>query len=195
MSGAPRLAHSTPINSKPIGLPSPTTLLTFDEVVLPNNTIVTNQYQTFGVTFSPNLVYNSQGQVNFPNVTGNNLGNFAPGLVDPFFIDFTTDVSAAAFAMVTNPTTSTFTALLNNVPVESFSVGTTFTSPNDFYGFTGITFNQIEVSTSGAFMLLDNLQFNSAVPEPTTLALLGTGLLGLVMMRRRKLSRTASSLA
>jgi hypothetical protein len=32
----------------------------------------------------------------------------------------------------------------------------------------------------------------SSVPEPTTLALLGTGLLGLAMMRRRKLSRTAS---
>jgi DNA-binding beta-propeller fold protein YncE len=34
----------------------------------------------------------------------------------------------------------------------------------------------------------------SSVPEPTTLALLGTGLLGLAMMRRRKLGRTTSPL-
>jgi hypothetical protein len=34
-----------------------------------------------------------------------------------------------------------------------------------------------------------------ATPEPTTFTLLGSGLLGLVMMRRRKLSRTASALA
>jgi hypothetical protein len=33
------------------------------------------------------------------------------------------------------------------------------------------------------------------VPEPTTLALLGTGLLGLAMMYRRKLGRTSSPLA
>jgi hypothetical protein len=35
----------------------------------------------------------------------------------------------------------------------------------------------------------------SSVPEPTTLALLGSGLFGLAMMRRRKLGRTSSPLA
>jgi hypothetical protein len=34
-----------------------------------------------------------------------------------------------------------------------------------------------------------------AAPEPTTLALFGSGLLGLVMVRRRKLGRTGSPLA
>jgi hypothetical protein len=96
--------------------------------------------------------------------------------------------------MVTNPGTSTFTALLANVPVESFSAATTFTSLDDFYGFQGITFDQIRVDVGGfnQAMLLDNLQIGtSAVPEPTTLVLL----LGLVMMRRRKLSRTGSPVA
>ena len=40
---------------------------------------------------------------------------------------------------------------------------------------------------------MDNVTYaTSTVPEPTTLALLGTDLLGLAMMRRRKLSRTGS---
>jgi hypothetical protein len=153
----PGSAHATPIISSPTGLLAPTTSLTFDEVVLPIFASVTNQYQSFGVTFSPNLYY--ADQLNLPNVSGGQIGNFSccvgPGIiVNPFSINFVGDVTASAFAMVTYPGISTFTALLAGIPIESFSVATTFTSSSDFYGFEGITFDQITVAISGQHLIM-----------------------------------------
>ncbi|MEM7223187.1 MAG: PEP-CTERM sorting domain-containing protein [Pseudomonadota bacterium] len=179
-------ASAAPISNSPTGLAAPTTTLTFNEVVVPNNTIITNQYQAFGVTFGPNLVFNPQ-MTGFPNMVGNRLGNFFP-IISTFTIDFNSAMSEIAFAMVTNPGVSTFTALLDGVTVETFVAGTNFSSANNYYGFTGITFDQIRVDVGGrnGAMLLDSLQF-TVVPEPSTFALFGLALGGLgFMVRRRK---------
>ena len=140
-------AHAVPIVGSPTGLAAPGTSLTFSEVVFPNNTTITNQFQGFGVIFSSNIKYNPQTTA-FPNIVGNRLGNFFP-IVDQFTVSFTSDVAAAAFAMVTNPGTSTFTALLDGAVVESFAAATNFNSASDFYGFSGITFDQIRVDVGG----------------------------------------------
>tara|TARA_R110001583_G_C5556851_1_gene400852 strand:+ start:284 stop:946 length:663 start_codon:yes stop_codon:yes gene_type:complete len=173
------------------GLTSPVTTVTFSEVALSNGAVVTNQFSAFGVEFgslSPTAgIYFSSGG----GSSGAGLQNFFPDTYNPFVISFSTAVSEAAFEMITNGTTDTFTALLNGAVVETAS---TATGGFSFYGFSGIVFDEIRVGIGGdvgtgnsRHMRLDNVQIGSAVsvPEPSTIALLGLGLFGAGYARRR----------
>ncbi|WP_309738022.1 PEP-CTERM sorting domain-containing protein [Chamaesiphon sp. OTE_20_metabat_361] len=91
--------------------------------------------------------------------------------------------------MVTNPGTSTFNALLNNSVVDTFSTATNNTSSNNFYGFTGVTFDAIRVTAgSNGLAAIDNIQFGTAtaqsVPEP--FSIIGTLIGGTAAFRIRK---------
>lgn len=194
LTAVPSLAVAAPIIST-TGIASPALTITFSELALTANTVVTNQYASFGVTFSPNVFQNPQA-VSGPHVdaTPNSLSNFSfvpDQSIPQFSILFNVDQTAAAFAMITNTGTSTFEAYLNGVLVESFSTTTFSSNINNFYGFTGITFDEIRVSVGGSNQrgIFDNLQLGttstSAVPEPATVALLGAGLAALRYRRRR----------
>lgn len=169
-------------------LANPDVVVTFSELGLPSNTTVTNQYVPLGVEFSPGLLQSIIDMANFSSHgDADNLVNFGPQVGNtPVFIQFQSDVSAAAFAMVTNPGTSTFTTLLNGVVQETASLPTAFNETNDIYQFTG-RFDTIRIDVGGDLnnMGIDNLQFK-AVPEPGTLALLGVGLAGFAAARRRR---------
>ena len=158
--------------------------VTFDEVVLPQGTVVTNQFGPFGVTFSTvtlpeyptsDLRYDVQGQgATFHGIMGHYIGSTG---ANPVSIEFTEPVSAATFGMASNPRAFTVSALLGGVEIESFSF---FSSGGEnpqvngqlagFYGFQDITFDEIEIfgilsNPTDNRVLLDNIQFN-AVPEP-----------------------------
>jgi hypothetical protein len=169
------------------GLAAPQNTVTFSELSFPSNTLITNQFQPFGVTLTPGHSYNSQGVANFPGITGDYVG-VSNGI--PFSIVFNGPVLEAAFGYAKNPTTVFVEALLNGTVIESFSQAVTFNNPNTaFLGFRNIVFNEIRVTADVTEGLVDNIQFNS-VPEPGSFLVMsisaGAGLL--ISSRRRRVA-------
>ena len=153
---------------------------------MPDGTALTNQYSSLGVTFSGLFSETTNNNV-FPNINVPAARNFSP-TTNPFLISFTQSRSQAAFSMVTNTGTSTFDALLNNSVVDTFSTVTNTSSSNNFYGFTGVTFDAIRVTAGSGPALIDNIQLGTAtaqsVPEP--FSIIGTLVGGTAAFRIRK---------
>lgn len=170
------------------GLVGPQQTVDFESVVLIQNFSVTNQFQSLGVTFD-NAFGNPDTSNLYPNITSNRIGNFFPNAQASLMtINFTTDLSQVAFAMVTAPGHSTFQAFLNGSLVESSgAIATTTTNSTNFYGFRDIVFDQIQVSvvSSDNALLMDNLQTVS-VPAPGSWALLLSGAMALVGVAARR---------
>lgn len=172
------------------GLAAPERTITFSEHVFPPGTPITTQFADLGVRFA-GLFYDSVDVPGSPHITRPWLNNFGlqfPPFFDPFSIFFDVPVTEAAFAMITNPGMTRFTALLDGVAVETALAPTDISRQDNFYGFRDIVFNEIRVSGIPVNQAagLDNLQTAGAVPEPAALLMLGTGALGLLAWRRRR---------
>jgi len=168
------------------GISNPATTITFSEFPLANDTPLTNQYSSLGVTFNGLRVYNDFD--GFPNINLPAASNFFP-ITNPFLIGFTQSQSQAAFSLATNGGTSTFTALLNGSVVETFSATTNTSNTNNFYGFTGVTFDAIRVTAAGnGAGIIDNIQFGTATaqPVPEPFSIIGTLVGGTAAFRIRK---------
>lgn len=152
------LVMADPITND-FGLASPDATITFDEFVFAEATVITDQFSSLGVTFLPNLYYDSQGPADFDGVITHYVGNNSGSTVNPFSILFVTDQTAVAFGIATNPTTTTFTAKLDGSIVETYQSATDFDDPAiSFQGFQNITFDEIEVSVGNGQALIDNIQ-------------------------------------
>jgi len=194
--------HATPLIND-IGLPDAPVIINFDDPVFPvysEGTAITDQYASFGVTFSPGMYYNPIGDpAGIKGISGNYIGNFYIDNINqtiptnnPFSIKFNNVQTEAAIALATNPGKTTLTARLNGVDVESFTQDTTYTnSETVFLGFTESLFNEISISVYDPIngyniALVDTIQDCTAVPEPATIFLLGSGLLGVGWLMRKR---------
>jgi hypothetical protein len=203
------VATGTPIISNGGIADSPFTL-TFNEIPLTMGDVVTDQYSSFGIIFDittlpffteSDIRYNVQGGGGgggFAGIIGNYIGSSGG---NPVSMIFSAPQDQVVFGLASNPRSITFTALLNGIEVESFTIATTGGSfpsvdgqPAGYYGFTGIIFDQINIFSHltnpvDNRILLDNVAFDgptpAAVPEPSTMLLIASGLIGLVGLRRR----------
>jgi hypothetical protein len=185
------------------GLISPTSVITFDEIVLPYLTQVSTQYSSLGISFSPFGFY-------FTSVPAgiDAISNFIPYGYggDRFAMDviFSNAVTEAAFqAIGPGDATATFTAYLGGNPVES--VYAALTQGVSYYGFEGITFDRISISPyapSGdpfwagwrSPLILDNIQRSTQSQVPAPIPLLGVGAALCYSRKLRKRIKTRNAL-
>jgi PEP-CTERM motif len=162
--------------------------VTFDELGNLQGQTITNQFAAFGdgVTFSPiNWDNATMGQAGSTGFSGGDLENSSGGSRN-VTMTFATPVSAAVFAAVNQGDAFTLTALLNGIPVDSFTQTIPSNPGIGFIGFTNDVFNQITViPAAGSALSIDNLELNPA-PEPATLTLLAVGVAALGLVRRCK---------
>ena len=158
------IASSEIIDLSTSGLPDPESIVDFSEIALPDMSRVSAEFADFGVTFLPNLNYRTGDHPDWASVSGPNLRTGEPE-VNPFSIVFNNPLtSAAVVAIAQPPTPATITAKLNGVEVESFETTISIDNPNQYFGFTDIIFDEIQIAYTGATRLrIDNVQFGESI--------------------------------
>jgi hypothetical protein len=150
-----------------------------------------NLVQFIGLSGTIGVADTSSGPFSFSNFGTVDAG-FASGATT-VQITLPTPLTAFGINLFTNPSTLAYTVTTLNTPF----IVPTFAQPTlAFFGVTSDTpFStvKLQVPSGGTYAFFDNFQFGTAqaagdpgqVPEPGTCLLIGTGLLGLAVVRRR----------
>jgi hypothetical protein len=185
-------ANAAIISDSSTGLLSPDITIDFGVGLYADNTVITNQFSTQGITFDgPSTRYLGSINQGSYSVDGAVAGLNGDNLAEPDSMLFSSDVTDVAFTFKSNPSNTTFTAYLDGVEQESFVAYTAYNGEgsNVYYGFTDILLDEISYSISykNNYFVLDNLQFNTkVVPAPAALSIFGLGLMGLGLRRFKK---------
>ncbi len=178
-SGAATLASATPSTDFSF-FGADAVVIEFDEIAMPQSTVVTNQYAGSGVTFTPNVWFeNHRAPIGWD---GANIANFQTGTttVNPS-VDFvfSGNVDGAAFEWAANGgNTFLLEADLGGSVDESLTHTQAGCCAAQVLGFENVVFDTLRVthqSGGSQFFIADRLTFH-LVPEPGTALLLGLGL-------------------
>lgn len=145
-------------------LASPMTVIDFEDRSLPRYTVITTQYSALGVTF-PSAPQWNRIVNDFPNITGNRLGNDPTTAIR---IHFNQPQARAALAVACNRSNLVVSAWLNNQVVEQGTALIQLADTSNFFGFTGITFDELRVEqqvlSGSAGMVIDLIHFGGGEP-------------------------------
>ncbi len=146
------------------GLTSPDHVIDFGANLFPNFTPITTQIPGITVTHAS---YFTTGVAN--NLFGGFLTNDFSGLPNTLKIKFASPISDLSFVyhQISTAGPSTFRAMLGPVVVDSFSNLSNQTQPNNYFGFTNIFFDELQLDFQSDFNV-DTLAFNDPTP-PTTI--------------------------
>jgi hypothetical protein len=181
------------IDNRATGLSGTPTTIDFNGLPYLDGQSITNQIP--GVTFSPNVFYCATAGCSGGTFAPGYLANFNSGsftAINPFEIIFSSAVSSAAFQLQAGFSLIRYDFWMGAANVGSYvNMRGCCGDSGDFLwnGWENSEFNRITISAEGGdqgAMILDNLQYQSTVPEPASMLLIGTGLAGVAAARRRR---------
>ena len=162
---SPMAANADPMVAELSGLSGTDEFIDFGANLFPNLTPITNEFS--GITIQ-HARYFTTGSVN--NIVGGFITNDFSGSPNTLSIAFDQDIADLSFAyhQIGTSMDSVFRAMLDGIIVESFSNLSNQSQPNNYFGFTDIFFDELQIDFVGDFNV-DSLAFNFVQSVPVTI--------------------------
>ena len=162
--------HAQAIIAQSSGLTNPNHVIDFGANLYPNFTNITTQFAGITVTHAR---YYTTGVAT--NLVGGFLTNDFSGAPDTLKIRFASPIRDLSFVyhQIGTSGPSAFRAMLGNVVVDSFSNASNQSQTNNYFGFTNIVFDELQLDFVGDFNV-DTLAFNDANQPPIAYCTAGT---------------------